>query len=241
MRQPKKIIERKPENTRRLIGYLASSFDDYIASRTLFNHNMLVQACCLANTSFEKYFKAFVDLKGNTIKAKHNLEKLLPTLKDFDIELYNNLNIGFLQELTKIYDTRYVGDCPKGYNFAILRNKYLAELDYTYSLIEPKIRYSMKGKEIRDTSYEHYFKTKNPLLWKNNYVLNNISKTKFIESLDYVEELRVYELNGELFEVKYHTEDSKNDGIFNIEGFKPTGNDHKSFKLSHLAYQEKKE
>jgi HEPN domain-containing protein len=240
MKKPHKIVERKLEDAHRLIGYLGSSFDDYIASRILFNNNMLLQACCLANTAIEKCFKAFVDFKGNTIKSKHNLEKLLPSVKSFDSELYNKLNVEFLLELTKIYESRYIGDCQKGYNFVILRNKYLAELDYIYSLIEPKIRYSIKGKGIGSTNYESYISMKNSLIWYNNYLLNNIDKTDFIENLDYVHELRVYEFDGQLFEVKYHTMDSKDDGKFRIEGFKPKG-DHKNFTLSHLPFEKNKE
>lgn len=233
MRKPKKIITRKSEDTRRLIGYMTSSFDDYIASRTLFNNNMLVQACCLANTAFEKYFKAFVDFKGNRIKAKHNLVKLLPTVKDFDGELYSKLNIEFLKEITKIYETRYIGDCPKGFNFVILQNKFLAELDYTFSILEPKIRVSKKGQGIKETSYEHFVKIKHPLIWENNFVLNNIDKTNFVESLDYVEEWRILETNGELFEVRYHTKNSKNDGKFSFEALKISLDNNVSFKLSH--------
>src|SRR5690606_26995189 len=105
MKEPQKIITRKFEDNNKLIGYLRSSFDDYIASSILFNSGMLTQACCLANTSIEKHFKAFVDFKGNTIKAKHNLEKLLPSVKSFDSDLFNKLNIEFLLELTKIYET----------------------------------------------------------------------------------------------------------------------------------------
>ena len=231
MKEPQKTITRKIEDTNRLIGYLGSSFDDYIASRVLFNSGMLTQACCLANTAIEKYFKAFVEFKGNKIKAKHNLAKLLPTVENFDSDLYNKLNIEFLLELTKIYETRYIGDCPGGYNFVILRNKYLAELDYTYSLIEPKIRYSKKGKEIRETLYEMLISAKNPAIWTNNYLLNKIEKNTFIENLDLVYELRVVKSNNELLEVKYSTSESKNNGKFRFEALKT--NDFKSFTFSH--------
>lgn len=238
MKEPQKIITRKIEDTNRLIGYLGSSFDDYIASRVLFNSGMLTQACCLANTAIEKYFKAFVDFKGNTIKAKHNLGKLLPTVKSFDSDLFNKLNIEFLLELSKIYETRYIGDCPGGYNFVILRNKYLAELDYIYSLLEPKIRYSNQGKEIRKTNYEMLISAKNPAIWTNNYLLNKIDKTTFIENLDFAYELRVVESNNQLMEVKYSTLESKNNGRFRFEALKT--NDFKSFTLSHKPVDKNK-
>lgn len=236
MKKPQKIISRKIEDTNRLIGYLGSSFDDYIASRVLFNNGMLTQACCLANTAIEKHFKAFIDFKGNTIKARHNLEKLLPSVKSFDSDLFNKLNIEFLFELTKIYETRYIGDCPGGYNFVILRNKYLAELDYTYGLLEPKIRYSKKGEEIQKTKYELLISEKSPAIWTNNYLLNKIDKKTFIENLDLVYELRVVESNNELLEVKYSTLESRNNGKFRFEALKT--NDFKSFRLSHKPVDE---
>jgi len=217
----------------RLIGYLKSSFDDYISARILFNNNKLIQGCCLANTAIEKYLKAFIYFRGNTIKAKHDLKKLFPSIKNFAPDVYQKLNTEFLEEVSKIYLMRYLDNCERGYNFVILRNKYLAELDYTYSIIEPKIRVKpQRDKEIRKTNYELAVENKNPELWINNYILNKIDKSDFIEATDIVHELRIYEHNNELIEAIYLTDNSKNDNKFRFEGLAPKG-DHKSFEMSH--------
>lgn len=237
--EPNKRIQRKLVDAQRIIGYLISSYEDYVSARILFNNNKLIPACCLANTSIEKYFKALVDFKGNSIKARHDLLKLFPTIKDFDIELYEKLNIEFLSLLTKIYETRYIGDCSPGFNFVILRNKFLAELDYTYSILEPRIRIKKFGNENNDkTIYEADIKIKSKPLWENNYILNEIQKQKFIESTDYVHELRIIEADSQLIQCSYHTNHSKNDGKFNYQGL-VIKEENKSFQMSHLPMKPK--
>ena len=115
----------------------------------------------------------------------------------------------------------------------IVRNKFLAELDYIYSVLEPKLEISIGSEKPIISSYKIDKYNKNPLLFYNNFILNNIDKTTFIEKLDYVFELRMF--NNHVFEVTYLTNESKNDGEFDFESFKPVGNDSKSFKLCYDA------
>ncbi len=204
-----------------LAGFLSSSFQDYISARILFNHNQLISAASLANTAIEKYFKAIIAFRGNRVKAKHDLEKLLPSIKSFSPEVYKEINVEFLKMLSKTYCLRYIDDLETNFNIVISKNKYLAELDYTYSILEPKLRLS--DKKDRKSSYEIAIEEKDPTLWTNNYILNGIDKTRFIERDDVIHEFRM--LPDESFiEAVYHTEGSKNDGIFNHEAVKPERN-----------------
>lgn len=228
-----KIKEIPIENALKFVGYVSSSYSDYISARLLFNNHMLVQGCCLANTAIEKFFKAIIDFRGNSTRATHNLKKLLPSIKNFSPEIYDKLNVEFLEELSKIYLTRYLDNCGRGYNFAILKNKYLAELDFTYSVLEPSLRYQAESdKRERKTLYETAVENKNQKLWLNNYILHGVDKKEFVEQIEFVHEMRIYEHNNELLEASYSTKQTNNDGKFRYEGFAPAG-DHKSFTLSH--------
>ena len=50
-------INKPLDQGKRLLGFLADSYRDYIAARILFNNNQLIQACCMANTCIEKFLK----------------------------------------------------------------------------------------------------------------------------------------------------------------------------------------
>ena len=236
--KPYKDIQRPIIQGKKLLGFLGSSYRDYLASRVLFNNKQLVIACCLANTSIEKNFKALLDFEEKKISFTHDLTKLLPDIKEYDLELYNKLNVNFLNVLTKIYSSRYLGDCDTGYNMVITKNKYLAELDYIYSILEPKLRILKSGtKEVQSTRYEVDIVKQNPALLTNNYILLNLDKTKFIEQTDFVFELRMH--NHTVLEVSYSTNESKNDGLFDFDSLKPQGKDNKSFKLCYKAIEVK--
>lgn len=234
--KPYRDIQRPMEHGKKPLGFIGDSYRDYLAARVLFNNKQLIQACTIANTSIEKFFKALIDFEGEKTKFTHNLTKLLPHIKEYDSELYNKLNIDFLNVITKIYSSRYLGDCDTGYNMVIIKNKYLAELDYIYSILEPKLRILKSGtKQVQSTRYETDIVKQNPALLTNNYILLNFDKTKFIEQTDFVFELRMH--NHTVLEVSYSTNESKNDGLFDFDSLKPQGKENKSFKLCYKAIE----
>ncbi|GAA4944242.1 hypothetical protein GCM10023314_16540 [Algibacter agarivorans] len=216
---------------KRFLGFLGDSYRDYLAARILFNNNQLIQACCLANTSIEKFLKALIDSEGNKPKFTHNLIDLLSKIEKYNLE---ELNADFLNVITKIYSSRYIGDCDTGYNMVIVKNKFLAELDYVYSILEPKLRLlKTDTKQVANSRYEIDLSMQNSALLMNNYILLGINKTTFIEQLDFVSELRMH--NHSVMEVTYSTNESKNDAIFDFESLKPNGNENRSFKTCYRA------
>ncbi|GAA3599842.1 HEPN domain-containing protein [Flavivirga amylovorans] len=232
MKIPKKKALVTREKAKGILGYLTESYRDYLASRILFNNNELIQACCLANTSIEKIFKALlIQFEGKTVKYNHDLNKLLPDIEKYDLEIFNSLNIDFLKSISYIYKTRYIGSEKTGYNIVILRNKFMAELDYTYSILEPKIRVGLQSLTDKIiTPYEADKMRKLPALIKNNYILLDDNKTNLIEhTTEFVLELRIYK--NSVFEATYSTNKSKDDGIFNFESLKPSDDMGLSFKV----------
>lgn len=232
MKQPNKKALVTRNEAKGILGYLTEPYRDYLAARILFNNNELIQACCLANTSIEKLFKALIQFDGKKVKYNHDLNKLLPDIDKYDLELFNSLNIDFLKSISNIYTTRYIGSEKTGYNIVILRNKFMAELDYTYSVLEPKIRVGPQSRTNKViTPYEADTMRKLPALIKNNYILLGGNKTNLIErTTEFVLELRMY--NNSVFEATYSTNKSKDDGIFNFESLKPSDDKELSFKVS---------
>ena len=147
----------------------------------------------------------------------------MPSIQSFSPEVYEKMNVEFLRMLSKIYYLRYIDNLEPNFNIIISKNKYLAELDYTYSILEPKLRLRLSDKKNRKSFYEIAIEEKDPNLWTNNYILNELDKTQFIERDDVIHEFRILP-NETFIEAIYHTEGSKNDGIFNREALKPERN-----------------
>jgi len=231
MKIPKKKTLVSRDKAKVILGYLTESYRDYLASRILFNNNELIQACCLANTSIEKFFKALIQFDGKKVRYNHDLNKLLTDIEKCDLEIFNSLNIDFLKSISNIYTTRYIGSEKTGYNIVILRNKFMAELDYTYYVLEPKIRVGLQSQADKViTPYEADTLRKLPALMNNNYILLGANKTYLIEhTTEFVLELRMY--NNSVFEATYSTNKSKDDGIFNFESLKPSDDKGLSFKV----------
>jgi hypothetical protein len=113
----------------------------------------------------------------------------------------------------------------------IVRNKFLAELDYTYSELEPRTRFQRKSEiPIRDTLYEHDLKNKSRTLYENNYVLNKMEKSAVLNSPDSVYEFKVI-FNHEILEMHYTIPFNKNPENFLFEAIRPV-DETKSYKAS---------
>ncbi len=215
-----KIKTKDEVDINKINSLINMSYEDFIASRILFKHNKLVQACILANTAIEKYFKALMEVNGTKAFGNHDLTKQLPFIKNQFPRLFKKLNVSFLDQLTIIYRVRYISDLPSDYNFVIFQNKYQAELDYTYSVLEPIIRSDPKNSANSKTKYENAVDTKDPDLWNLNYLLNKLDKVKFIESPCNIYEFRKLK-NGVTLEIKYVSTKVKADGKFDYEALIP--------------------
>jgi len=180
MTETKKMFEK--HMGLKIINFIDSGYADYISARTLINTNQLIQGCILANTALEKYFKAFMLFKGDNVKKIHVLNKLTPSVFNFDHKLKKVINEEFINLLTLAYLYRYYDDLISGYNLAIIKRKVLAEIDYIVSELEPKIKFSSSELNKKTTKYDNDVQQKNSLLFQNNYILNNINKDNFIEN-----------------------------------------------------------
>lgn len=104
-------------------------------------------------------------------------------LKSAKPDISVKLNEEFFEVLNKIYKARYTENLPANYNFTIVRNKFLSELDYSYSILNPLFKFRLSSiKEFGKTKYENAVEKKDPRLFNNNYLLQHISKEDFFQS-----------------------------------------------------------
>ena len=199
---------------KRIIGMLNNAFEDYLASRTLFRNGLLLQASILACTCIEKHIKGMLLYDNAKVPRHHDLVKLHSQLSSKNHRLCDKINLEFLQALALAYKARYIGDLQPDYNIVILRRKFLAELDYTYSILDPSIRFRYRGmKNDAKSTYESAIEVKNPLITAENHIVAHESKKLYVEQLEMVTEIRIA-FNGELIKASYSTEESKSDNRF---------------------------
>jgi HEPN domain-containing protein len=222
---------------KRILGLYDNAFSDYLSARVLYNSNLLVQATILANTALEKFFKAYLEVMGLKINIKHDPLKLLQLVKTHSSGIAAKINEGFLGQLTKIYRSRYLENVSPGYNYVILRRKYLAELDFIFSVFEPLMRFqNSREKEYGESRHQHAIAEMDERLYYDNYILMSIDKTDFVEAVDIIEEFRISAAHQTL-QITYYTASSKNDGNFQYIGWALT-EDENSYNLSHIPFNQ---
>lgn len=232
IRESKGVKETNLEQGKKFVGLKSTAYKEYLAARHLLNDNFLHQAAFFINTCVEKEIKAFIFVLDITVNIKHESFKLFNLLNRHKPEITKKLNADFIRIVSKIYSSRYYDDLGPGFNFVIKRNKFLAELDYTFSILESSTWFRASGdKEIPKSAYEMDKENRSPVLYRNNYLLNNKSKLDFLNQQDLVYEYRVG-FNHEIIEAIYTIPFNKEHDKFIIEGLKPI-NDNKSFQLSN--------
>jgi len=235
----KPIIKTKDEvDISRISGFLGTAYNDYISARILFNKNKLIQACILSNYAIEKSIKALILASGKKVPKTHDLTKLLPFLKHDYEKLYSKICVSFFMELSKIFKVRYRDEVEVGYNFVIIQSKYLAELDYTFSLFEPVLRIQNIDGDNK-TNYELAKENKEDDLWIRNYVLNGINKVDFVKKLCHIHELRRLP-NMVYIEIIYLSEEIEADENFTYKALSYT-DDLKNFTASHKVKEKTNE
>jgi HEPN domain-containing protein len=231
--QIKRAFEEPVEKAKRLIGLKHSAYKDYVAARILFLNEQLHQAAIFANTCVEKELKACLYSLGVDCKIQHNTFKIFNLLRNHDSETFNKLNAEFIKVLSKIYESRYHESLSPGYNFVIIKRKFLAELDYTYSVLERKVRFKIKrfAGEPPKTNYEIDVLNKFPIVTKDNYLFEK-SKEQYLGSSDVVFEFRML-FNHEVAEALYVIPKNDNFQKFDYEGLASTSDNNQSFKISN--------
>lgn len=209
-----KNISITPEKYLELMGFFNIAYYDYVAARTLFNHNQLYRAIILANTSIEKYFKVYLAINGASAKT-HNVNELFIKTQKFDPTLKAKINIEFIGLITKAYHMRYFDDklfSKSEFDLCVCKYKTLAELDETVAFIENSWIVRKNGQPLK-RRFHSDVEAKESALYENNFFLNGIDKTKYIEVEELVYEIRNTKQEG-VAETYYTTLESKNDGKF---------------------------
>jgi len=188
-----------------ILSLLSNGYDDYLASRTLLNHNLILQGAILANTAIEKYFKSILIFAGNQIKYTHSIMKMLPQIKNFDVKLYNKLNIDFMVKVDSCYVLRYIDSAPQNFKITLQKKQILSELDFTISTINEKINISSIDGRKHMSKYSTDRDLKIHALVNNNYLFQNTTKEIFLTGTDYLHEIMI-DSNKNFIEFKYQTD-----------------------------------
>lgn len=204
MEQKRKIKAVPKQNALVLLSFLMNAYDDYLAARTLLNHNLILQGTILATTSIEKYFKAILTFKGDTLKHTHSLKKLLPSIKSFDRTLYDKLDIAFLELIDKSYNLRYIESAPAGFKIDLSKRNILANLDYTISLLYDKMKVQNENGEHNKSKYQIDLESKREELITDNYLYNNLTKEEYLKGFDLGYQINIT-ADKSFVEIHYHT------------------------------------
>jgi HEPN domain-containing protein len=223
---------------KKVLGYLNTAYKDYIGARHLYNSNLLHQATIFANTSLEKCIKAYLYVTDTKYSSKHHdTYKLYTALKNFNPRIGNEINPEFIKVISKIYLSRYFESLNPGYNFVIVRNKFLAELDYTFQLLNDLIE--IPSPIPTPSPFKYDKQTKNPLLINNNYLLNNIDKEVFLNFNDNVYEFRILD-NHQAIELFYSIPNNKEHDKFMYTALVPDGKNGLIISNNHPPVTEMK-
>jgi len=231
--KPLALPQLSTSDSKKIIGLKTMAYKDYIAARSLLNNNFLHQAVFLINTCIEKELKAYLFALGIETKKIHDSAKLLKRISEVEgVNLIDNLNVQFIEVISKIYHTRYYEDLQPGFNFVINKNKFLAELDYTYSILVNLTRIGYNEDSLEYSKYHKDIDNKNPKLFENNYILNNTSKEEFLNQIEHVYEFRIAKSHS-ILEVTYELPTNVDNDKFDYEGLKEING--KNFEFSQIS------
>lgn len=217
-----------------IIGYKAMAYKDYKAARHLINSGFLHQGALLINTCLEKEIKAYLFVANIDVAKNHETSKLLNLLSTIEnVNWVKDINPEFIKVISKIYKTRYFENLGPGFNFVINKNKFLAELDFTYSLLESMSVMTSMNRNTDNpfikSRYQEAIKEKEEIIYLNNYILNNIPKEDFLNQPEMIYEFRIalshHPVEGE-YTISRNAEFTK----FNYVGLEQTASN--SFKFS---------
>ena len=171
---------------RAIESYLTAAAHDYLAARTLFLHNHLKSACELACVAIEKQLKANlsayeVDLKN----SGHNAYKLLEMFIQAKQKQIPEISLEFFEVITQIYEARYFEQLKEGFNFVILRNKFLTELDHTMCVLDKFLKTSREGfNQPPSSCLDGHVRRKNAQLLRLNHAFGKLDKDEILSNLN---------------------------------------------------------
>lgn len=212
------------EESARFRGMKTNAYFDYVSTRMLFiNNGFLVQACILSAQTIEKLLKSIIFLHGYPVNKSHDVFALYQYLKHKMLALESqehlpDLNPEYLRVLSNIYQSRYIGDCPPGFNYLLLKNKFLAEFDYTFDALykHSGMLYVNEGKADGDDAIK-VEPNKNGQFSGYNYLYLKQTKDEFLNQLETVTEFRIFPNYRHVLAV-YTIARSFDDGKFLYDG-----------------------
>lgn len=212
--------------------FISDSINDYVAARVLLISGLLQQGAILGSTSIEKACKAILAFHGN--KSRGHLKKAhWNGVKNFDKNLWTQLNQDFLELNRKAYSLRYTDDLPIDFNIVIAQREYLAELDHTVISLVQGFNHQKEGTE-QGTKFTKLVASRDARLLVDNHVLSGTPKNEFIYCVpQQIFELRYVPSLGPI-EITYSSIRPAKQPLFTRPGsiFHREGKTH-HFELSH--------
>ncbi len=170
-----------------IVGFKTKAYEEYLAARCLFLNNCLEQGVSLSNGCIEKQIKAILAICNVKFKWTHDTPLLLDKLRTVLPVTGNRIRTDYLKRLFMIHELRYFDPPGKmiGLNYFVSRNFYLAELDFTFSLLDK----SSTIEKLVDSGekLDHEAKKRDPLFYSHNYIFQGISKLELFNGQDYIE------------------------------------------------------
>jgi len=155
------------------------AFVDYVAARLLLLNEMPLQALILASTCVEKYLKAFLATRGKMTKTHLDSEDFLKIFRSEGLNVHEFLNENFVRYLGRSYELRYIEATTGPLSVAVEGRKLLAELDYTVSEFNQRLKMFRDG-VLQEVDYQVAVRRHDESVWRDNYLLKGINKTEFV-------------------------------------------------------------
>ena len=224
------MIVQQGDNTLDTFGWLRWAETDYLGARILLLTDLLAQGSALANTAIEKFLKAFFSYSGLPVPRGHDVEKLYLDLKAKVPGCKIDLNVEFLNFVTKAYTLRYPDDLEEGFNIVINQAKVLAQLDRTVQEIGNHLKLELRGKTQRmvlDPSREN-----NDTRYFDRNVAADPSKvSSLFAGKSECCEIRVH--RQMIIEAFYESDNIPDDLVFNRPGLNIEPQNPKSFRMAY--------
>jgi hypothetical protein len=157
------------------------AFVDYVAARLLLLNEMPLQGLILASTCVEKYLKAVLATREKMTKTHLDSQDFFGIFRSEGLGVHEYVNENFVRYLGRSYELRYVEATTGPLSIAVETRKLLAELDYTVSQFNQRIRTFHNG-ELQEVDYHVAVRTHDLNVWRDNYLLNEIDKTEFVST-----------------------------------------------------------
>ncbi len=188
-------------NGQQVQTFISDCINDYVAARVLLISGLLQQSAILGSTSIEKACKAILAFHGNESRG-HLKRAHWNAVKNFDKNLWRQLNQDFLELNKKAYLLRYTDDLHPNFNIVIAQREYLAELDHTIISLVRGFGFQNEASN-QQTKFTQLLASGDPRLLTENHVLNHKPKNEFIYALpQQIYELRYVPMFGPV-EVSY--------------------------------------